>query len=48
MKEWKRMNEYGLEHDPNQIRDKDKDGDIDVEDSLVNEVLTPEEEEELD
>jgi hypothetical protein len=42
------VNEYGLEHDPNQIRDKDKDGDIDVEDSLVNEVLTPEEEEELD
>ena len=42
------MNEYGLEHDPNQIGDKDKDGDIDVEDSLVNEVLTPEEEEELD
>jgi len=42
------VNEYGLEHDPNQIGDKDKDGDIDVEDSLVNEVLTPEEEEELD
>jgi hypothetical protein len=41
------MNEYGLEHDPNQIGDKDKDGDIDVEDSLVNEVLTPEEEKEL-
>ena len=41
------VNEYGLEHDPNQIGDKDKDGDIDVEDSLVNEVLTPEEEKEL-
>jgi hypothetical protein len=32
------LDEYGLEHDPNMIGDKDKDGDIDVDDANVKEM----------
>ena len=32
------LDEYGLEHDPNMVGDKDKDGDIDVDDTNVKEM----------
>jgi hypothetical protein len=32
------LDEYGLEHDPNMVGDKDKDGDIDVDDANVKEM----------
>jgi hypothetical protein len=32
------LDEYGLEHDPNMIGDKDKDGDVDVDDANVKEM----------
>ena len=38
-KEEGEMDEYGLEHDPDQIGDQDKDGDIDVADATIKEAL---------
>jgi len=43
------MDEYGMEHDPNQLGDRDKDGDVDMDDSFLKEAEedeAPEEDEE--